>query len=838
MRRGLGGRLAVLAVGLAAVGVTAAVNNVASADPAPAAAGEFVPLTAASLVDTTSAIGWSGKLQPDATNSVTATGVLSVPATGVLAVMLHITTSHSASSGVNTNGNVWAWPAGAARPQYAVVANPPFGSVADNTAIVQVGSAGQISFHNGASGTAVDVRADVEGYVTSSSTPATGAAFAPLTPRRIIDTSAGTGGRSTPLTSAGAWTFHALGAGGLPALGVSAVALNVGARATSTNCWVQVQPAGTDTSNAAYPRVDTYANYTAQQLAVVAPNASGNITLSTNCAATDVYVDVEGYYLVPTDGSSGDVYVPITNPARVIDTRRNIGITGKMTAGRVVSGSRAVAVSGGAAVPSDADAVALNIGAINATSRGYNTIWTDGTAQPTSTSTIEVDPNVIESNLVFVETGARGRIDVADPSRAATQSNDLYVDIEGYFYRPASSVAFATPQYFPGVIGDTYYNTVGPAGDILTTANDTRGVNDSCTRRGSDIAILSARGADPARLTVRTVNCMTSYGPRAGGPNTPDGCSWKTGGITRIGRVVYLAVARQLKQCSDGKQANGLQPSFNASIIKSVDGGKTWTNPWGATGHTGAAPPYERKLKRYQAMFPGQRFSAPFFIQYGPGNTQTVDGANKYLYAVSNDGYAYDGNYLHLARVPLNKIQLASAWRFYHGRVGGAGRSWTKSVAGATRVLQAKRGVSQPAIQYVPALKKYVLVTFSYTRAGSDFPTSTETPYTQFRFYTAPKPWGPWTKVYDHSGQRSLWCASSPCQLTEHPQTASLDVGTPDDWLGLYDPSIVQKFVFTRPLAEQAIFTGGDWKNTSRYSGQALYRLHVVPLNLTSVLRS
>ena len=54
------------------------------------------------------------------------------------------------------------------RPQYATVANAPAGSVADNTAIVQVGDAGQISFYNGSGGSAVDVRADVEGYVTSN----------------------------------------------------------------------------------------------------------------------------------------------------------------------------------------------------------------------------------------------------------------------------------------------------------------------------------------------------------------------------------------------------------------------------------------------------------------------------------------------------------------------------------------------------------------------------------------------------------------------------------------------------------------------------------------------
>jgi hypothetical protein len=156
---------------------------------------------------------------------------------------------------------------------------------------------------------------------------------------------------------------------------------------------------------------------------------------------------------------------------------------------------------------------------------------------------------------------------------------------------------------------------------------------------------------------------------------------------------------------------------------------------------------------------------------------------------------------------------------------------------GATRVLEVPHGLSQPAIQYVPALRRYVLVTFFYSQAGRDFPTPSETPYTQIRFYTAPKPWGPWTKVFDRSSQRSLWCATSPCAHTRQPGSAAVHVGTPNDWLGLYDPVLVQKFVFTRSLANQALFTSGDFKNATRYAGEHLYRLHAIPVNLTAVLR-
>jgi hypothetical protein len=397
-----------------------------------------------------------------------------------------------------------------------------------------------------------------------------------------------------------------------------------------------------------------------------------------------------------------------------------------------------------------------------------------------------------------------------------------------------SHLGFGAPHYFPTVADDTFYNTVGADGAILTTANDSTGVAHSCTSRGSDITILEMRGPNPGRLAVSTVNCMVGYGPRGGG-KSPDGCSWKTGGITRIGTAIYLTVARQLKQCSRGHEANGLQPSYDASIIKSVDGGLTWTNPWGRTDSAGAAPLWNPTLHRYDAMFPGRTFSAPFFIQYGPGNTQTVDGADKYLYVVSTDGYVYNGSELYLARVPLDKIQTRSAWQFYDGAPGGQ-PTWTTSIAGATSVLQARRALSQPAIQYIPALHKYVLFTSKFTRARATFPSPAQTPYTELSAYVSPKPWGPWTKVFAHSGQRSLWCASTPCKLTRQPGSTSIGLGAPGDWLGLYDPALVQKFVFTRPLSQQALLSSGDWKNAGHYRGEQLNRLHILPVDLTTVL--
>jgi hypothetical protein len=77
----------------------------------------------------------------------------------------------------------------------------------------------------------------------------------------------------------------------------------------------------------------------------------------------------------------------------------------------------------------------------------------------------------------------------------------------------------------------------------------------------------------------------------------PDRCSWKSGGIISVGRVLYLAVARQTGVCTSAP--NGEQPSMDASIVKSTDHGRTWSNGFGMANSPGgcravtqpAAPP-------------------------------------------------------------------------------------------------------------------------------------------------------------------------------------------------------------------------------------------------------
>lgn len=436
----------------------------------PVSAGELVPIAPVTLVSTSSGVGWSGQIQAGATQSVTASGVGGVPASGVSAVMLHVNTSNGSATG-GISGNLWVYPAGESRPTDPILASSSSGANTDNTVIVQLGTGGKVSFYNGASASPVDVKANIEGYVTDNTTSQAGAPFVPLAPARIMSTITGNGGRSTPLTSSeGVWNYKVLGLGGMPTSGVSAVVLNVGASGASANCWVQTQTGGLGESNGAYPRTITYAGYPGQEMAVVQPDASGRVGFFTNCSSVDIFADVEGYYLSASASGSGDVYVPVTSPVRIVSTANDVGVSGKITVGRVVSGSSAVPLAGAGIPSSGVDAVALNLQTLNSTARGYNTVWTDGTSEPTNTSSIFTDPDNDEENMLFLRTGTNDAIDLSGHSNAdPNAANDLNIDIEGYFVTLAPlDVDDANMCAMPVEGGCGSVGTVGSTSPTLT----------------------------------------------------------------------------------------------------------------------------------------------------------------------------------------------------------------------------------------------------------------------------------------------------------------------------------------------------------------------------------
>ena len=136
------------------------------------------------------------------------------------------------------------------------------------------------------------------------------------------------------------------------------------------------------------------------------------------------------------------------------------------------------------------------------------------------------------------------------------------------------------------------------------------------------------------------------------------------------------------------KPFSGYFDFFNASLMKSTDGGRNWVNH---LGQLNTAPANTRE----GSMFPDPKMSWPAFVHYGKGGSApAVDNADKYVYLTSYDGLGgraqfreSKGNYL--ARISratmarLDKHDLA----YFTGGDGMADANWSKNVADARPLL-------------------------------------------------------------------------------------------------------------------------------------------------------
>ena len=123
-------------------------------------------------------------------------------------------------------------------------------------------------------------------------------------------------------------------------------------------------------------------------------------------------------------GHDGMAYVPLV-PERVLDTRDDTGdVAGAVGAGQTVSQQ----VAGVGSVPADAGAVAVNVTAADPTAMSHLRVWPTGEPMPLA-STINFQPGVNIANMVIVEVGTDGRIDLYNHNGEV----DIVLDVVGYF---------------------------------------------------------------------------------------------------------------------------------------------------------------------------------------------------------------------------------------------------------------------------------------------------------------------------------------------------------------------------------------------------------------------
>ncbi|MDP9904517.1 colicin D domain-containing protein [Arthrobacter bambusae] len=273
-------------------------GNLATTDYAypggPSAPGAFSAQTPFRTMDTRDGTGGvTGPVGPNQTIRVKVTGQGVIPATGVSAVAMNITVANSTSFGAIT-----AYAGGTGNPGTSNL-NYSTGQIVPNFAITPVASDGTIAFTNNSSGT-VQIIADTSGYFLGGTATVPGA-FSAQTPFRQLDTRNGTGGVNGPVGPGQTISVKVTGRGGLPATGVSAVAMNITV-ANSTSSGVITAYAGGS------PKPGTSnLNYTAGQIipnfAITAVGADGTISFTNDSPGTvQLIADTMGYFNGPVTG--------------------------------------------------------------------------------------------------------------------------------------------------------------------------------------------------------------------------------------------------------------------------------------------------------------------------------------------------------------------------------------------------------------------------------------------------------------------------------------------------------------------------------------------------------
>ncbi len=139
---------------------------------------------------------------------------------------------------------------------------------------------------------------------------------------------------------------------------------------------------------------------------------------------------------------------------------------------------------------------------------------------------------------------------------------------------------------------------------------------------------------------------------------------------------------------------------------------------------------------------------------------------DEFVYLCSNDGGWNNWNRMMLARVPRRKFGALDRrdWEFFVAADAQNNPTWTEDVSKTGSIFEHKLHTSMTGIQYVPAIRRFLMGQWSYVamtgqgdRACNDPTLPRPWPedavhgradQTMLCLYEAPKPWGPWKLIH------------------------------------------------------------------------------------------
>jgi peptidoglycan hydrolase-like protein with peptidoglycan-binding domain len=357
-------------------------------------------------------------LAPGASLSVSVTGVAPLPAPGtVTAAVLNLTVVGPFGAGFFT-----VWPHTSARPDASNLNIDELQSLAGgavpNLVTVPVGADGVVDVYSSGGG---NIIVDLLGYYSAADNATAGRFESLAAPTRVMDTR---GNATFAPGETRAFTIPG-------AAGANAVAVNLTSVTARPGFW-QVYPMGgavPATSNLNSP--PGWSAVVANQ-AIVTVDAGGAINIFSEQGG-DLLIDLVGTYTGSSATASAvGLFVPMTSPTRIVDTRipslNPLGGTNRPEPEWTFE----VPVSSNPAIGrSDISAVVLNATSAGTLTTGYVTVGTAGATAPgtrPSTSTMNVvRPAQILANHAIVPVSARGF------SMFTQAGGDMIADLAGYF---------------------------------------------------------------------------------------------------------------------------------------------------------------------------------------------------------------------------------------------------------------------------------------------------------------------------------------------------------------------------------------------------------------------
>ena len=382
---------------------------------------------------------------------VTGTGL--IPSSAESAI-LNVT---AISSPEAHNGYLTIFPTGTKPPTASSLNFTPSEAV-PNLVTATLGQGGTVSILS--SSTDVNVVVDIEGYYTPSISPAVG--FHPLpTPFRALDTRCSItpaptfcaneqipGVNSTipapkPRSSISVDLAGIGGSAGVP-LTATAISLNLTAAGPASGgyltIWSQGSSTGTTppiTSNVNFHRGTASSNSVVVMVSSSGPEAGKVYIYNAASTATNVIVDISGYF------APGGYMATPSSPVRICDTRAATVIGGTDVTGGVtgqcsntgtaldpaVSATDPVTmqVTGIGGIPANAKAIIANVTAVNTTANGYLTVW-NGTGSQPATSNVNWTKGDTVPNMIVSAIDSAGQVTIY-----ASVTTNVIVDIVGWY---------------------------------------------------------------------------------------------------------------------------------------------------------------------------------------------------------------------------------------------------------------------------------------------------------------------------------------------------------------------------------------------------------------------